>query len=804
MESELAAITFPQTHAAPARRSLLTLALPASARLGMRARATLAAGMLALVAAILTDTLHLLLGFGGAGLEAAMRGPVIALGITVAAAMVVMRALAERRHRALWWVTAAGASSYAIGSLLWNLWLMHMRHPPNPSIADFFWRGFYPLIGTSIVVAGSRRARRGATTVLWLDGLIAASATAALGATFVLPEMLHTARGAHQAIITDFQYPIGDLVLWVLLVTITGIRGWHVEASWSLFTLAITLLLVGDFTWATQITQGATTGNSASVLAYLSAFLLLAAGCWQFERRPRRRLDASHWSTLILPTIFTITAPGILIYDRISRVSTAAFVCAMLALAAAMLRTAMVLRDRLALAEMSRAALTDDLTELANRRMYFARLREAITGAAREGTTVTGLMFDLDNFKQLNDTLGHDAGDELLRMVGRRLAGALQRVEVVARLGGDEFAVLLAHGAQPQLAHAVATQVLATLREPFAVHGVTLRLTASIGIASYPADAADAEALIKCMDVAMYEAKRSRRGFELYVRERDMNTPERLELADALAGALENGGIEAHFQPILDTVTRRVVGAEALVRWRLPDGSLRPPADFLEAAERSGLSRQLTRRMLELALAEVRHWREIDGAVFVSVNATAADLLDETFAADVRATLERHGVDPCALAIEVTESSFLADPGRAGLVLQRLRALGVRLALDDFGTGYSSLTHLRELPVHTIKIDRSFVARMCDAEQADAAIVYATIELAHRLGLAVVAEGVEDQRTWESLALLGCERVQGYAGGRPCDPQAFRARLRQPPEAHFAESQSLPIPTSTASGGSIS
>jgi diguanylate cyclase len=254
--------------------------------------------------------------------------------------------------------------------------------------------------------------------------------------------------------------------------------------------------------------------------------------------------------------------------------------------------------------------MTDELTQLPNRRMFLTKLRQDVATVERDGGSLTTLMLDLDNFKQLNDTLGHDAGDELLKLVGPRLTGAVSREATVARLGGDEFAVLLDPEASAGVAGEIAAQaVLDSFNEPFRVHGLVLRLTASVGLAGFPGDAGTPEALLKCADVAMYQAKRSRRGFERYSSERDEYTRERLEMSAELAIALESGEIEAAYQPLVDTDSRRICGAEALVRWRRPDGSLRPPCEFLEAAELAGLSRPLTRRMLSLALEQVRDWR---------------------------------------------------------------------------------------------------------------------------------------------------------------------------------------------------
>jgi diguanylate cyclase (GGDEF)-like protein len=495
-----------------------------------------------------------------------------------------------------------------------------------------------------------------------------------------------------------------------------------------------------------------------------------------------------------------VTAPAILVYDHFSRVPLAAFILTMVAFVAAMVRLALALGDTLMLRDMQRAALTDDLTDLPNRRMFASKLREMVVSAERDGGSVTTVMLDLDNFKQLNDTLGHDAGDALLRLTGPRLVRAAGTGALVARLGGDEFAILLEPNCDRADAGAMAQAVLDSFNEPLQVHGLALRLTASAGIATYPHDADGPDTLLKCADIAMYEAKRSRHGWEYYAADRDVNTRERLEMTGELAEALEGEEIEVAFQAIADTDTRRIRTAEALVRWRRPDGSLRPPSEFLEAAELAGLSRQLTRRVVKLALDNLCEWRAAGHDMSVSVNTTVADLLDEAFPGEIAVALKSRGLSGDALKIEVTESSIMVNPARVSEVLVRLRELGVRIALDDFGTGYSSFTHLRQLPVDRLKIDRSFVTTMCRTP-TDAAIVYATIELAHRLNLRVIAEGVEDEATWQALLELDCDAVQGYGLNKPMQPAEFLELLNG--WRYFADSQSLPTPASTASGGSI-
>ncbi len=304
-------------------------------------------------------------------------------------------------------------------------------------------------------------------------------------------------------------------------------------------------------------------------------------------------------------------------------------------------------------------------------------------------------------------------------------------------------------------------------------------MTASIGIALFPEHADDVEQLMQHADVAMYDAKTAQSGRACYERERDTNTLERLTIAGELSHALATDEIEAHYQPKADATSRKIVGVEALVRWRHPERGLIPPVKFVTVAEQAGLGRALTRRMLELALTQIKTWREQGLDLHVAVNTTVADLLDTSFPAEVAAMLAEHELPPEALVLEVTENMVLADPVRIGDVLAQLGELGLGLALDDFGTGYSSLAHLKALPVGEVKIDRSFVGRMT-SDPVDAAIVEATIRLAHSIGSRVVAEGIEDQDTWSSLVANRCELVQGYALSKPLPAAELEALLCTP------------------------
>ncbi|MEU6275591.1 bifunctional diguanylate cyclase/phosphodiesterase [Streptomyces populi] len=419
--------------------------------------------------------------------------------------------------------------------------------------------------------------------------------------------------------------------------------------------------------------------------------------------------------------------------------------------------------------------LRDPLTGLPNRQWLLERTWTALDDAERIGARSALMLIDLDRFRSVNDTLGHLAGDRLLLQIAERLRLALPRGAEAARLGGDEFAVLLPVADSTTSATRVARNLVAALGSPLDLDGLTLVLEASAGLAVFPDHALDAEGLLRRADIAMYQAKRDRTGVEVYESKRDSNTPDRLGLLGDLRRALDTGDVELHYQPKV-RFDGQVAGLEALVRWVHPERGKVPPDEFIAIAESSGLMPHLTEYVLETALGQVARWRAQGLYVPVAVNVSPRDVHTPGFAGAVAARLARHGVPAGALQLEITEHVLLEDPQRAADTLAALTGHGVKMSLDDFGTGYSSLVHLRRLPVSELKIDRSFVARLAvDAE--DAEIVRCTVDLAHSLGLLVVAEGVEDDETWERLRDLGCDAVQGWLVAAAMPPEEATAWL---------------------------
>ncbi len=416
-------------------------------------------------------------------------------------------------------------------------------------------------------------------------------------------------------------------------------------------------------------------------------------------------------------------------------------------------------------AALEHQALHDALTDLPNRVLLHDRLQHAIRAAQRDRTAVALLIMDLDRFKEVNDTFGHHTGDQLLEQLGERLGSVLRGSDTIARLGGDEFAVLLPTATLAD-AHQIAARLLELLEEPFSLGGLQLEIDASIGIALSPEHGTDADTLLRRADVAMYIAKRNGSGHALYNAEQDQHSPMRLALVGELRRAIDQNELSLYFQPKVSLKHGKVLCAEALVRWEHPRHGMLGPDEFVPVAEQTGLIRPLARSVLEAAVRQCNRWRQEGLDLAVAVNLSMRNLHDAEIVDTIRQLLSRWGIPPARLVIEITESSLMADAARAMEVLSRLQEMGVGISIDDFGTGYSSLAYLKRLPVDELKIDKSFVANMARDEN-DAAIVRSTIGLAHDLGLTVVAEGIEDQATWDLLVELGCDVGQGYYVSRP-------------------------------------
>ena len=433
-------------------------------------------------------------------------------------------------------------------------------------------------------------------------------------------------------------------------------------------------------------------------------------------------------------------------------------------------------------------ATHDSLTGLPNRIMFGQRLDHALTQAKRHGRRLAVLFIDLDRFKNINDTLGHEFGDTLLRDVAQRLTQSVRASDTIGRLGGDEFVVLLEEVSAPMLIVGVAQKLIAALAQGFPLAGKEYHVSASIGVSTYPDDAQDAQELLKNADIAMYRAKeQGRNTFQFYAAQHNIHTVERLTLESGLRRALERGQLVLHYQPQVDLASGRIVGFEALVRWQHPELGLLPPASFIAIAEETGLIVPIGQWVMHAACATQRAWREAGHAPLrMSVNLSPRQFLHSGLIDDIAGLVRASAADAAFLELEITEGMVMQDPERAGSLLREIRNIGgVRIAIDDFGTGHSSLAYLKRFPVDNLKIDRSFIADI-PADRGDAAITQAIIAMGHSLEMKVIAEGVETQAQYDFLVAQGCDEYQGYFFSKPVPEAQARALL---PAAALGEPQ---------------
>jgi diguanylate cyclase (GGDEF)-like protein/PAS domain S-box-containing protein len=447
-------------------------------------------------------------------------------------------------------------------------------------------------------------------------------------------------------------------------------------------------------------------------------------------------------------------------------------------------------------------ALHDGLTGLPNRTLFRDRVDHAVKAARRAGARAAVMVIDLDGFKEINDSMGHAAGDEMLVELGRRLNAAARSSDTVARLGGDEFGVLLPVANIPGHVRAAVERMQRAIESPITLHGVELSLEASIGIALYPNDGEDVETLLRGADSAMYHAKAEKSGWAFYDSSHVRQDTARLTTMGQLRQALDQHELVLYYQPKAALADGEVHGVEALLRWNHPARGLVFPDEFIPIAQQTALIMPLTLYVIDEALRQCRSWLDDGLRLAIAVNLSARNLVDADLPTQVAALLQRWNVDPRLLELEITESAMLTDPTRTQLILGRLSTMGVRLSIDDFGTGYSSLASLKRIPVSEIKIDRSFVTNM-DTDEDDATIVRCTIDLGRNLGLDVVAEGVETEQTWNRLKDLGCTTGQGYYLSRAVPAPELRAWLLQRRKSGRGRGLDQPAPPSPADRPSL-
>jgi diguanylate cyclase (GGDEF)-like protein len=731
----------------------------------------LAAYLVSLLVRSPTQSIPLLDGWGVAAFE------------LVASSLCIWRALTSRR-RTVPLLLGFGILAWTLGDAVLAAESAGGATPPVPSFADLFYLCFYPLVYVALVLL-TRRNLNGLGAATWLDGAVAGLGAAALCACFAFTTVLHSVGGSTLSVATNLAYPVGDGLLLILAVGGTAIITGRNKTQWLLIAGAIGVTAVGDtFNLFSGSGTPSQLGTIFNGMAWPSAVLLISIAVWV---RPLQRspLASAETPGFLLPGLGAGASLSILVADTLHQVSPVAVGLATATLIAVGVRLTLSVRGlRILTEKRHRQSITDDLTGLGNRRQLF-NLLDAYFADYADPETPDGrlslLYVDLDHFKEINDSFGHSAGDELLRQLGPRLIARLRDTDVLVRVGGDELAVLIPD-TNPDYAAGVAQRLIADLDQPFELDKISVRVGASIGIANAPTDATDSAGLLRCADLAMYRAKLGPAPYEIYRRDLD-DDGNRLRLVDELRDAIVGGHLEVYYQPQIDLVTGEQTAMEALVRWPHERLGLIPPLDFIPLAEEAGLMQSLTALVLERAVAQCAAWRAAGQVLTVSVNVSATNLLDSGFSQSVMDLLKHYDIEPTSLILEITETTIISDFELCKEVITQLRALGLGVSIDDFGAGVTSLAYLGSLAASELKLDRSFLSRLATGDtERNLALVRATIALGHKLNMRVVAEGIEDIEALNLIAAIGCDLAQGYFISEP-----MRARDLAMPAARFED-----------------
>jgi diguanylate cyclase (GGDEF)-like protein len=696
-------------------------------------------------------------------------GWMVAVFELTGSALCFVRAVRRPGRRAVPLALGFGTLSWALGDVFLTIESSGGASPPTPSIADVFYLGFYPLVYVALVRL-VRRQGRDLTSAMWLDGIVAGLGAAGVCACFLFTTIVQSTGSDPASVAVNLAYPIGDLLLLGLVVGVTAVLPGRRSSQWMLLALACAINAAGD-TANLLKTPGSAWGFATvfDAVAWPTAILLISLSLWLPGRRTL--LGLAHKAPgLMLPGLGAIAALGILLYGSMRPLSAVAVGLATATLMVVGVRFWLSVGHLRTLTyKRHRQAVTDDLTGLGNRRQLFYLLNDFFADVADTATPQRelGLLFiDLDHFKEINDSFGHSAGDELLRQLGPRLMSSLRATDMLVRVGGDELAVVIMD-ADIEYATAVARRLIAKLEEPFVLDAVSVRISASIGIATAPTDASDSAALLRCADLAMYRAKLRMSSYEMYRKDID-DDGNRLRLVEELRVAAQQGSFLLHYQPQVNLRTGQVSAVEALLRWPHSRLGLVPPLDFLSLAEEAGLMPVVTAWVVDEALAQAATWRAAGREVPVSVNVSVSNLLDKGFVGSLHDALGRHHLPGSSLTVEITETTLISDFDACRRAIGELHELGVGVAIDDFGAGFTSLAYLGRLAVTELKLDRSFIKGLAGPQPArDLALVHATVDLGHALGMRVVAEGVEDGAVLDLLARAGCDVVQGFFVSHP-------------------------------------
>ena len=707
---------------------------------------------------------------GPSGYNTLWDGWVYNIAQTLPVIPVIMRALRSAAQRSAWVAMAAGITLNTVGNLVYTYHDQNLKPIPDPAPSDALYLLSYAVFIVAVAILTQSSFGRVHASVR-LDGAIAGLALGAVAGMAWFEPLLHVdvhGRPSPLEVGVNLAYPVCDLVLIVLLVAGLAPRRYRPNWPTVLLMTGVAWFVVGDVISMNQaVANTYVTGTWLDDTWPIGLFCIGLAASVRVDRRTRRprARGSSPAGITAVPVVFGLVSVAVIVASWFRHDSAVVQSMAASALVLVIGRMALTLREVRQSAANYQDARTDYLTGLPNRRAFLERVEATLASAQGTGGHAGVLLVDLDGFKEINDALGHAAGDELLCVLARRFEHRLGPQGPVARLGGDEYAFAGRAEDEEELV-AMAHELCDALSEPCLLDGVSVRVGASIGVALSGPDGWTADELLRCADVAMYEAKRAQRGVLAYRADADPNSRDRLALLDALRDAIARRQLVLYYQPTLDMRTAKVRGVEALVRWPHPTLGLLYPDDFIPLAERNGLMPQLTRAVLDLAVAQAARLDRSGRCLQMSVNISRYDIVDEDLPGYVDFVLAANDFPPQRLTLEITESALGGDPERAQRCVTELRARGVLISIDDFGVGYSSMSQLLELAIDELKIDKSFVIGLNSDPRAQA-IVRSAIELARALGLTVVAEGIEHQDVLACLRGIGADIGQGYVIARP-------------------------------------
>ncbi len=686
-----------------------------------------------------------------------------------AAGLVIIRGCLVPVERWAWLFIGAGMTATGSATVMYAMWVPEGQ---IPSVADPVFLMFYPLVYTGLILLLRGRLKR-VPAAIRLDAVVVAFTAASVGAALASGPIAAVARGSPATVLVGLSYPVGSVVLLALATSALAILGWRMEWRWVLVVAGFLVWVLANTVYLFQSVRGSYVEGTWTDACWPAAFLLLAVASWlpsDVGVSPRVRPGRV---SLIPPIVCSVIALAVAVLAYGDRLPVVLGALSLIAVAA---RYAVTFRDVSALAESHEQAMTDELTGLANRRALATALTagpldEPATTTWDRATARLGLLLlDVNQFREINDSLGRNVGDELLCRIANQLSRALRPGDLLTRTGGDEFAILMIDDVNLMTARAYAGSLVDALRAPLALDHITVQVEVTIAIALWPDHCVHPQELLNLVEGAMTDAKASEHGIAVYDAATDLHNRNDALLIDNLRGALStaepNGELICHYQPKISAKDELVHSVEALVRWHHPQRGLLLPDEFLPAAERAGLMRPMAARVLDIALAQISSWREQGVTLTIAVNLSTTNLLDTDLVDTIDRLLQKHRVPADALILEITESTLTTDSQRSRNTVGALRLLGIRLSLDDYGAGWSSLARLQDLSVDELKLDKVFVARL-GRDPRSIAIVRSTVALAHSLGAELVAEGVEDEGTLHALRQYGCTITQGHVHSPP-------------------------------------